>query len=122
VPTAEQIHAAFETYASAVTSRDRAALLACFTDDIVQVDPYPSPPNVGKDAVLAFFEQTWAMAAELEFVRGRAIVGGDRGVFPFTIVAAGFEIDAVDVMTITDDGLISEITAYVDMAGMRPAG
>ena len=122
MPTPDQIHAAFRDYSAAVTSRDRGALLACLTDDIVQIDPYPSEPNVGKDAVLGFFEQTWTMAPELAFKPGRAIVGGDRGVFPFTIVASGFEIDAVDVMTITDDGLISEITAYVDMAGARPAG
>jgi steroid delta-isomerase len=105
-----------------VTSRNREALRACFTDDVTQVDPYPSPPNVGKDAVMAFFENTWTMAETLEFIPGRAIVGGDRGVFPFTIRAAGFDIDAVDVMTITEDGLISDITAYVDMAGARPAG
>jgi hypothetical protein len=29
------------------------------------------------------------------------------------------EVDAVDVMAFADDGRIQEITAYVDMAGMR---
>jgi steroid delta-isomerase len=115
--------AMFAAYVKAIESRDRAALLACFTEDVVQVDPYPSPPNVGKEAVGAFFDQTWTLAERIEFVVGRTIIGGDRGVFPFTtrstVGGTVVEVDAVDVMAFADDGRIQEITAYVDMAGMR---
>jgi len=124
VPSAEQIHAAFTAYVDAWQRRDREAFLACFTDDVVQVDPYPSQPNVGKEAVGAFFDQTMAMAEKMEFRVGHSITGGDRGVFPFTIRTSlgggsAVEVDAIDVVAVTDDGLISSITAYVDMAGMR---
>lgn len=123
VPTPEQVTAAFRVYVDAWERRDRDALLACFTDDIVQVDPYPSPPNVGKAAVGAFFDQTTAMTEAMRFEVGRVIVAGDRGVFPFTVRSTvggtDVEVDAVDVVTVDDAGLISSITAYVDMAGMR---
>lgn len=125
MPDPALLHATFAAYTSAIESRDRDALLACFTDDIVQVDPYPSAPNVGKEAVLAFFEQTWTMTASITFVVGRVIVSGDRGVFPFTtrsvVGTDTVEVDAVDVISFAEDGLIAEITAYVDMAGMRVA-
>ncbi|MHB8467167.1 MAG: nuclear transport factor 2 family protein [Acidimicrobiales bacterium] len=123
MPDPEQIQATFRAYAAAIESRDRDALRACFTDDVVQVDPYPSPANVGPDAVMAFFEQTWAMTEKLQFIVGRTIVSAERGVFPFTVRStvggSVVEVDAVDVMTFSDDGRIAEITAYVDMAGMR---
>jgi ketosteroid isomerase-like protein len=116
----------FRAYVAAIEGRDRPALLECFTDDVVQIDPYPAPANIGKDTVGSFFDQMWSLAERLEFIVGRVVTGGDRGVFPFTVrsTVGGVvvEVDAVDVMTFTEDGLISEITAYVDMAGMRSAG
>jgi steroid delta-isomerase len=118
-----ELHATFAAYTKAIESRDRTALLALFADDIVQIDPYPSDPNVGKDAVGAFFDQTWAMTEAMQFTIGGAIVSGDRGVFPFTVrstVGGGqVEVDAIDVVRFTDDGRIAEITAFVDYAGMR---
>jgi steroid delta-isomerase len=124
VPSPEQITATFRAYTAAIESKDRAGLLRCFADGVVQVDPYPGTPNVGKEAVGAFFDQAWALAERLEFIVGRVIVAAERGVFPFTIRStleggAVVEVDAVDVMTFTEDGLIAEITAYVDMAGLR---
>lgn len=123
MPTPEQMQDTFAKYAAAVESKDRDGLLAILTDDIIQVDPYPSPANVGHEAVAAFFATSWSMADALKVVPGRAVTGGDKGAFPFTIRTsvgdATFEIDVIDVMTFAEDGRIKEITAFVDMAGMR---
>lgn len=120
---ADEIRGTFQAYMKAIESRDRTGLLALFADDIVQVDPYPSAPKVGKEAVGAFFDQTWAMTQEMKFILGRTIISADRGVFPFTIRSkvgdATVEVDAVDVVTFAEDGRIAEITAYVDFTGMR---
>jgi ketosteroid isomerase-like protein len=113
----------FSRYAAAVESKDRQGLLAVLTEDVVQVDPYPSPANVGHEAVAAFFATSWSMADSLKVVPGRAVTGGDKGAFPFTIRTtvgdSTFEIDVIDVMAFAEDGRIREITAFVDMAGMR---
>lgn len=126
MPTPEQIKGIFTDYVHAWQARDRDALLACFADDVVHVDPYPSEPNVGRDAVGVFFDQTVAMTDAMRFDIGRVIVGGDRGVFPFTVCSSiggtDVEVDAVDVISVDDSGLITSLTAYVDMAGMRTVG
>jgi len=124
VPTPADIHALFATYVDAWQRRDRAAFLALFTDDVVQVDPYPAEPNVGKDALGAFFDRTMAIVERMEFTVGRSIVAGDRGVFPITIrtgLAGGLslEVDAIDVISVNAEGLVTSLTAYVDMEGTR---
>lgn len=123
MPTPDQVRSAFARYVAAWEARDRPAFLACFAEAATQVDPYPSAPNVGREAIAGFFDQTVAMTEAMAFSVGRVIVGGDRGVFPFTVrsTVAGtqVEVDAVDVISVGDDGLITSITAYVDMDGMR---
>lgn len=123
MPTPEQIKGIFTEYVQAWQARDRDALLACFTDDVVHVDPYPSDPHVGKDAIGGFFDETIAVTDAMRFDIGRVIIGGDRGVFPFTVCssvgATDIEVDAVDVITVDESGLISALTAYVDMTAMR---
>lgn len=123
MPTPEQITGTFARYVDAWQRRDRDALLACFTEDVVHVDPYPSEPHVGRDGVGAFFDETVAMTDAMHFEIGRVIIGGDRGVFPFavrsTVGGTDVEVDAVDIIEVDDDGLIRSMTAYVDMAGMR---
>ena len=116
-------HATFSQYTKAIETRDRPGLLDLFAEDAVQIDPYPSAPNVGRDAIGAFFDQTWQMTEAMEFIVGKAIVSEDRGVFPFTVrstVGGGqVEVDAIDVVRFAADGRIAELTAFVDYAGMR---
>src|SRR5581483_12233475 len=110
-------------YTKAIETRDRGALLELFTEDAVQIDPYPSAPNVGREAIGGFFDQTWAMTEAMEFIVGKAIVSADRGVFPFTVRStvggSQVEVDAIDVVRFAADGRIAELTAFVDYAGMR---
>src|SRR5580698_1325238 len=87
MPTPDEIRARFAAYVAAVEARDRDALLACFADDAVQIDPYPSPANVGKDAIGTFFDQTFTLAEKLVFTVGQVVIGGDRGVFPFSLLS-----------------------------------
>jgi steroid delta-isomerase len=115
---------AVSAYLAALEARDVEGVLALLHDDIVQVDPYPSAPNVGKAAVRAFFEQSFAMAERMDVTVGTVIVNADRVVFPFTVRStlaggAALDVDIVDVMSVDDGGLITSITAYVDMAGAR---
>jgi steroid Delta-isomerase len=120
----DPVTTAFAAYSEAIEEMDRDKLMAILTEDVIQIDPYPSDPNVGHEAVLAFFETTWSMAETLVMVPGRSIVGGDKGVFPFTVrttIAGGgqIEVDVIDVIRVAEDGRISELTAFVDLVGMR---
>ena len=58
VPTTAQLREVMARYAAVVSSRDADAYAALFTPDAVQVDPYPTPPNVGRDAIRAFIQRS----------------------------------------------------------------
>ncbi len=53
-----------------MNSRDAVAIAGQFTPDAVQADPVTNPPNVGRDAIAAFFEagigasDDWRFAAK----------------------------------------------------------
>ena len=59
MPTTAQLREAMERYATVISSRDADAYAALFTPDAVQVDPVPTPPNVGRDAIRAFIQRSF---------------------------------------------------------------
>ena len=124
MPTSEQIHAAVQSYGAAYATRDRAAFVALFTADATQVDPVPSPANVGRDAIGGFFDGAMNMADDLTLFVDRTIVCGNQAAVTFHVEATmggtkmGFS--GVDIFTVDDAGLIAAITAYWDPATMGP--
>ena len=124
MPTSEQVQAAVTNYGTAYASRDRAAFLALFTTDAVQIDPVPAPANVGHDAIGVFFDNAMNMAPDLALTVERTIVCADQAAVNFHVEATmggvrmGFS--GVDIFTVNDDGLITAITAYWDPATMGP--
>jgi steroid delta-isomerase len=104
-------------YAATVTARDADAYAALFTEDAVQVDPYPTPPNVGRAAIREFIQRSFdgceTMLFEVETVHPVA----DKAAISFHITLglagdATMHIRGVEVFTLTDDGLISAVDAY----------
>ncbi len=124
MPTPEQVRAAVDTYVNAWVGNDRDAWLANFAEDAYHVDPPASPPNVGREAIGAFWDNTRPLAERYEFDVKDVIVAGDEAVLIFTLKAltgdAGIELDAVDVFTIDDDGRICREKAYFDFGKVRP--
>ena len=57
MPTSAQSQSAIDGYGAAYAARDRAAFLAVFAADAVQVDPVPAPANVGHEAIGTFFDK-----------------------------------------------------------------
>jgi steroid Delta-isomerase len=106
-----------ERYAAVVSSKDADAYAALFTPDAVQVDPYPTPPNVGRDAIRAFIAQSFdgceTMTFEVEEVHPVADRAAIRFHITLTLAGGGtMHIRGVEVFTVTDDGLISAVDAY----------
>jgi hypothetical protein len=112
--------AVFERYVKAWSTFDENLLLSVFTDDAVYIDPYPSPPNIGKAGASGLMKRIRARVQKLEFELGTPIVCRDRGIFPFflraTMDGVTRRINATDVVVFRD-GLIAELTGYGDFAG-----
>jgi steroid delta-isomerase len=124
VPTPEQVRAAVDDYLAAFPTKDKEAFLACWADDAIQVDPVPSPPNVGKQAIGNFWDGVSALAEKLEPQLERVHVCGNQAAVVFTMNArtgeGGNAIDIVDIFEVNDDGKIASLHAYWDPAAMRP--
>ena len=106
-----------ERYAATTSSKDADAYAALFTPDAIQVDPYPSGVHNGRDEIKAFIQQSFdgcqTMDFEVEEVHPMADTAAIR--FHITLVLEGgatMHIRGVEVFTVTDDGLISAVTAY----------
>ena len=124
MPTSEQIRSAADAYAAAVSSADKSRILAQFAADATVVDPYPSPPHVGHEAIGGFWDIVLSMGTPKSFKIEKIAVAGDAACFLFTLtVAVGeagqlFGVSGFDVITVGDDGLISSLTAYWDPGQM----
>jgi len=117
MPTTAQLREAMARYAATTSSKDADAYAALFTPDAVQVDPYPTPPNVGRDAIRAFIERSYAACETMTFEVLDVHPVGDTAAITFHITVtmeggSAMHIRGVEVFTVTDEGLISAVTAY----------
>jgi steroid Delta-isomerase len=117
MPTTDQLRQTVATYAATVTARNADDYAALFTPDAVQVDPYPSPPNVGHDAIRAFMQRSIDGSETMLFEVEEVHPVADRVAIAFhiTLALAGdttMHIRGIEVFTVTDEGLISAVDAY----------
>ncbi len=106
-----------ERYAAAASSKDADAYAALFTVDAVQVDPVPTPPNVGRDAIRAFIARSFDACESMTFEVGEVHPVADKAAITFhiTVVLEGgsaMHIRGVEIFTVTDEGLIAAVDAY----------
>jgi uncharacterized protein (TIGR02246 family) len=117
MPTTEQLEETIARYAAVAGSRDADAYAALFTEDAVQIDPYPSGVHKGRDEIRTFIEQSFGACEAMTFEPGQVHAVGDRAAITFhiTLTLEGgvtMHIRGVEVFTVTDDGLISAVDAY----------
>jgi steroid delta-isomerase len=117
MPTTTQLRETMARYAATVTSKDADAYVALFTPDAVQVDPYPSPPNVGHDAIRAFIQRSFDGCQTMRFEVVDLHPVADKAAITFHITLgldgdSTMHIRGIEVFTVTDDGLISAVDAY----------
>lgn len=124
MPSPEQVRLVVDDYLASFPKKDRDAFLACFADDAEQVDPVPSPMNVGKEAIGRFWDSIATMADTMEPQLDRVHVCGNEAAVVFTMHArsgdGGSAIDIVDILEVNDDGKIASLRAYWDPAAIRP--
>lgn len=98
-------------------------LVDLFADDAVCEDPVGSEPLHGIDKIRAFFATghgTTRLALDSQIRTSHA----NQGAMAFTIHTeldgTAYEIKAVDVMTINDDGRIQDMKAYWGTSDIKP--
>jgi len=117
MPTVETLRSTIERYAATVTFRDADAYAALFTHDAVQVDPYPTDANVGREAIRGFMQRSIDGCETMVFEVTEVHPVADKAAIGFHITlglegGAIMHIHGIEVFTVTDDGLISAVDAY----------
>lgn len=126
MPDPEAIRALVDRYTSAFSAGDKDGYLACFTDDATLEDPVGAGVHRGKEAIAAFFDSTRELSSSIELRRtGPVRVAGNEAGFPGearpTMGDAVMVVPVLDTMRVSDDGRISELRAFWDMADLGPA-
>jgi steroid Delta-isomerase len=125
MPTPEQIRATVDGYVAAYKANDREALLAVFAPDCEWIDPVGTPVHHGREGVAAFWDTTRTLADSIVLEPKLVHVCANEAALVMEIhsMIGGAEIvvDAVDIFTFDDDGLIQTGKAYWELEKARPA-
>jgi ketosteroid isomerase-like protein len=117
MPTTAQLRETVAHYAAVASSRDPVGYAALFTEDAVQVDPYPSGVHTGREEIRTFISQSFDACESMLFEPGEVHPVADKAAFDFHITlglegGAVMHIRGIEVFTVDDDGLISAVDAY----------
>jgi uncharacterized protein (TIGR02246 family) len=117
MPTTAELREVVARYAATISTGDAEAYAALFTPDAVQVDPYPTPPNVGRRAIEDFIRRSYDACEALTFEAVEVHPVGDRAAITFHITVtieggSAMHIRGVEIFTVTEEGLISAVDAY----------
>lgn len=114
------LRACVATYVDAVNARDPERIAALFAVDGIQADPASNPPNVGREAIAAFFAGSIGASDTWTFTAKAVHTCAPQVAFDFLIelqsAGATMTIDGIEVFTVGDDGLITSVYAYWDDA------
>ena len=118
MPTADELHRLVASYAATVNSRDIDAYVAQFTEDAVQADPIGNPPNVGHDAIRAFWTQTIEGSQGINFETSGVHSSGQTVAFNFKVAVSldgsTMHIEGIETFEVAEDGRIAYVRAYWD--------
>src|SRR6516165_928482 len=117
MPTTTQLRETVARYAALASSHDADAYASLFTEDAVQVDPYPSGVHEGREAICAFIKSSFDACESMSFEPGEVHPVADKAAITFHITVtleggAVMHIRGVEVFTVTDDGLIAAVDAF----------
>ncbi len=117
MPTRAEISRLCDDYLAAVTAGDVEAVVALFAPDARQEDPVGSEPNIGHEAIRAFF--TASAQVPLTCTRfGPVTVMGDQAVFQILIVMSMGEDELrmlfADRITVDEQNRITELLGWAD--------
>ncbi len=123
--TAEQIHATIDRYVAAFTAGDKDGYLSLFAPEAIVEDPVGSDLATGPDQIAAFWDGVRAMTPTITLEQtGVPRVAAGQVAWNLRAIAevgdAKLAVDIIDVMDFDDQGRITSLRAYWDMAEMAP--
>jgi steroid delta-isomerase len=122
MPSQDEMKAIADAYVDAYKRNDKQGVIDLFRPDAIFEDPVGQPAHIGHEGIGAFWDQSHALA-QIELRQKDVIVCGSEMVMIFEVHAtvgdSTMVIDAVDVFVIGDDGKITSLKAYWDMARAR---
>ena len=125
MPTNAEVRALLERYCTAMNAGDRETWLDCFADDAIQEDPVGTPPNVGREAIGAFFDAN-DVEVTLSLTADPLVVGNE--VIAFFQAVANMNGTAMVLPRIVDHIVLDEsgtrfahLRAFFDYAELVPA-
>lgn len=117
MPSRARIAQIVDDYLAAITASDVDGVVSLFAPDARQEDPVGSTPNVGSEAIRAFFAASAEVAMSATRY-GPVCVMGNQAVFQILIsMPAGddeFRILFTDLITVNEQGLITELLGWND--------
>ena len=124
MPSNEQSQALVEAYLDGWKTSNKQAWLALFADDAALVDPVGTPAHVGKAAIGAFWDTVKSTGMAMQPELHRLVTCGDEVLAAFTMTSTaaggvGMAVNIIDVFTVNEAGLITELKAYWDNSCMR---
>ena len=123
MPSHEQMAQAVESYVAAFGRGDAAAVRDLFAPDGTVEDPVGTPPQVGHEAILAFFTNSMQTGAKLK-LNGPVRTAGNTAAFAFSVGFAqpGMRVDVIDLFTFDEAGKVTTMKAYFGPANMHGFG
>jgi steroid delta-isomerase len=121
----DTIRSTISRYMTAMSAGDRDTWVGCFAPQATLEDPVGAEVVIGREAIGAFFDNAHALADGITMEpTGPVRVAADEAAFPFRIVttlgADRLAMPVIDVMAFDDDGRITSMRAFWDMADMTP--
>jgi len=120
---AENMKDAVRRYVQLLTDSDVEGIVGLYAEDGRMEDPVGTPPHQGHDALRQFYGAT-APALSVEIAGPICTAGKSAAVLLLARLTMGEDnhawIDATDVFTFNDAGLLQEVRAYWNPAEMRP--
>jgi len=115
-----------EEYFAAWGARDLDRILAFHAEHTRFQIHAASDPAEGLDAVRAAFAEIFGQWPNFAFESNRVILGDRHWVLDWTLLSSGgpagdIRFDCLDVVTVTDDGLVDRKDTYIDMAQLQAA-
>ena len=121
--TPDELRSRITIYVGAINARDPLAIAALFAPDAVQADPASNPPNIGRDAIAAFFEAGIGASESWTFTAKAVHTCAANVAIDFEIVVdvggSTMTIDGIEVFTTDDEGLFTSVYAYWDDADLN---
>jgi len=109
------MEAAVHEYVAAFAAGSAERVAALYALDATVEDPVGAPKHVGRDAVLAFYQQSMATGAKLELL-GPVRVVADYAVFPFAVhlhwEGSDKRIDVIDTFRFNEANEVVEMRAF----------